>query len=77
MQLVPVSKNGEGCGPVSGDDFRDWQWDALQKTPRPCELLMEFPCPIKSLLNIDGRLFATLETGQTVEVTELIGEAKH
>jgi hypothetical protein len=40
-------------------------------------VLMEFPQLVKSLQNIDGRLFATLEDGTVIDCTDLLGEAKH
>jgi hypothetical protein len=40
-------------------------------------VLMEFPELIKSLLQVDGRLFVTLESGRVIDCTDLLGEAKH
>jgi hypothetical protein len=44
---------------------------------RTGELLMEFPVPVKSLQNHSGRLFVVLTDGQTIDLTDLLGEAKH
>jgi hypothetical protein len=44
---------------------------------RTGELLMEFQVPVKSLQNRGGRLFAVLADGQTIDLTDLLGEAKH
>lgn len=44
---------------------------------RKGELLIEMPERIVALKNINERLFATLESGQVIDVTELLGEAKH
>jgi hypothetical protein len=44
---------------------------------RTGELLMTFPVPVKSLQSHDGRLFAVLADGQTIDLTDLLGEAKH
>jgi hypothetical protein len=43
---------------------------------RTGDVLMEFPEHIKSLLTIDGRMFVTLDSGEVIDCTDLLGEAK-
>ena len=47
--------------------------------PREATLLMEFPrrIRIRELKRIGESLFVVLEDGQTIDITELLGEAKH
>jgi len=44
---------------------------------RTGDFLMTFPYAVTALQRINDRLFATLENGLTIDLTELLGEARH
>ena len=61
--------------PMTNDREVDLWHPEIEK--RTGELLMTFSCAVTALKRIDDRLFATLENGQTIDLTELLGEPRH
>jgi hypothetical protein len=57
------------------DENAEWWPPEFER--RTADILMEFPQRIKSLQRIGDRLFVTLDDGGTIDVTELLGNAKH